>query len=165
MDIYEYAMQMEKDGENYYRELVKLSKTAGLQKIFAMLAEEEVKHFQFIEMLRQQSGLPKIKDSGILKNVKNVFLEMKETQHELHINTTEEANAYRKAREIEEMSRKFYQQKSEETADEQARMLFTLLAREEEKHYNIMDNIIEFVTRQEPGHWLENAEWHHLEEY
>jgi hypothetical protein len=36
---------------------------------------------------------------------------------------------------------------------------------EEDKHLRIMENIVEFVSRPEPGNWLENAEWHHLETY
>jgi len=39
------------------------------------------------------------------------------------------------------------------------------LAKEEANHLRIMENIVEFVTRPEPGNWLENAEWHHLNEY
>lgn len=34
---------------------------------------------------------------------------------------------------------------------------------EEKKHYFLLDNIIEFVSR--PEQWLENAEFYHLEEY
>lgn len=165
MDIYEYAMQMEKDGENYYRELVNVSKTAGLQKIFTMLADEEVRHYEFIEEVRLTSGLPRIEDTGILKNVKNIFLDMKETEHSLHIDTTKETNAFRKALDIEDKSRTFYLEKAEVVEDEHARLLFTLLAREEEKHYHIMENLVEFVSKPEPGNWLENAEWHHLDEY
>jgi hypothetical protein len=39
------------------------------------------------------------------------------------------------------------------------------LAAEEKKHLRIMENIVEFVSRPEPGNWLENAEWYHLDEY
>ncbi len=42
MDIYDYAIQMEKDGETYYRELGRKSKAEGLQFIFTILADEEV---------------------------------------------------------------------------------------------------------------------------
>jgi rubrerythrin len=41
MDIYTFAMQMEKDGEEYYRELGTKCKNEGLTKIFTMLADEE----------------------------------------------------------------------------------------------------------------------------
>jgi len=48
MNIYEFAMQMEKDGENYYRHLAEESTITGLGKIFTMLANEEVKHFNIM---------------------------------------------------------------------------------------------------------------------
>ena len=45
MNVYEFAMQMEKDGEACYREIARKTKNAGLQKIFKTLADEEVVHF------------------------------------------------------------------------------------------------------------------------
>lgn len=44
MNIFEFAMQMEKDGEAFYREIAKKTKNSGLQKIFNTLADEEVVH-------------------------------------------------------------------------------------------------------------------------
>ena len=165
MDIYEFAMQMEKDGENYYRKLIKGCKDPGLKKIFAMLADEEVKHYTFIEQLSQKTGLPQANDTQILENVKNIFVEMREGKQVPQIDTTEETNAYRKACDIEEMSRKFYLEKAQEVEGEQAKLLLNQLAKEEEKHLRIMENIVEFISRAEPGKWLENAEWHHLDTY
>lgn len=139
--------------------------SVGLKNIFSMLADEEVKHYKFIEELRLQSGLPQIENTRILENVKNIFLEMKDGKQIPHIDTTEETNAYRKARDIEEKSRDFYLEKAETVDDEQEKLLLNLLAKEEEKHLHIMDNIVEFVSRAEPGKWLENAEWHNLDTY
>ena len=45
----------------------------------------------------------------------------------------------------------------------QQKDVFLKLADEEKKHYFLLGNIIEFISR--PEHWLENAEFHHLEEY
>ena len=41
--------------------------------------------------------------------------------------------------------------------------IFQKLAEEEKKHYFLLENIIQFVSR--PETWLENAEFYHLEEY
>lgn len=167
MDIYEFAMQMEKDGEKYYRQLSQQCKNTGLKNIFTMLADEEIKHYVFFEQLRLTSDQAEVEESHILENVRNIFLQMKDTKQEQdpQVDTTEETNAYRKARDIEEMSRNFYLEKAEEVNDDQAKLLFKKLAKEEEKHLRIMDNIVEFVSRAEPGKWLENAEWHHLDTY
>ncbi len=165
MDIYEFAMQMEEDGKNYYRELMATCKTVGLKRIFAMLADEEIKHYKKIEQLLGNKGEVHIEETVILDNVKNIFVEMKEEKQELYIDSTAETIAYRKACNIEKDSRKFYLENAEKTEDGPARMLFQRLAKEEEKHLRILEAIVEFVSRPEPGNWLENAEWHHLKDY
>jgi rubrerythrin len=164
MNIYEFAMQMEKDGENYYRELAELSKDSGLGKIFTMLAEDEVYHYKLADRLnRRQKEKPV--DSKILENVKNIFVSMKEIKEEIRIDTTKAAEQFRKACTIEERSRDFYQEKADQAEDQEEKEIFLQLAEWEGRHLRIMENIVEFVSRPEPGNWLENAEWHHLDEY
>lgn len=90
---------------------------------------------------------------------------MKEQKQPLHIDSNVETEKYRKASEIEEMSRDFYQEKAAQSGKEHQRQLFLKLAVEEAKHLRIMENIVDFVSRPEPGNWLENAEWTHLEPY
>ncbi|MEN8257585.1 MAG: ferritin family protein [Thermodesulfobacteriota bacterium] len=165
MNIFGYAMQMEKDGENYYRKLAKECNNVGLRGIFTMLADEEVKHYKVVEKLTKKDKTPQLAETNILENVKNIFIEMKDVKQDLHIDTSEEADNYRKARDIEDMSQKFYLEKADQVEGEQARQIFLQLAHEEERHLRIMENIVEFVSRTEPGHWLENAEWTHLDEY
>ena len=165
MNIYQFAMQMEKDGENYYRMLAKESTVPGLSKIFLMLADEEVKHYNVVERLSRKETNPQLVETMILENVKNIFVSMQVAKEDLYINTTKAAGEYRKACAIEEMSRKFYLEKADLVEDGYERQIFLRLAKEEERHLRIMENIVEFVSRPEPGNWLENAEWHHLNEY
>lgn len=165
MDIYEFAMQMEKDGENYYRKLMATCGTVGLQRIFAMLADDEVRHYHTIELMRGKTGAAHLGETAILENVKNIFVEMKEEKPDLYIDSTVETIAYRKACDIEEESRNFYLEYAEKVENGPAKALFLKLAGEEEKHLRIMRAVTEFVSRPEPGNWLENAEWHHLQEY
>ncbi|MBI5557098.1 MAG: ferritin family protein [Deltaproteobacteria bacterium] len=165
MNIYGFAMQMEKDGENYYRQLAEQSGSAGLKKIFVMLANEEVKHYHVVELLSKKSGSPQMAETKVLENVKNIFVEMRATKDVPHIDTTTETQSYRKARDLEEESRKFYLEKAGQAENEEERRILLQLAGEEGKHLRIMENIVDFVSRPEPGHWLENAEWHHLLEY
>ncbi len=89
---------------------------------------------------------------------------MKDEKADIRFDSSE-LESYRKARDIEETSRKFYLDKAAETQQKDEKQIFFCLVSEEEKHLRIMENIVEFVARPEPGFWLENAEWHHLEEY
>ena len=164
MEIYEFAIQMERDGEKYYRDLIQKSSSAGLQKIFGLLADEEVRHRKLIEDLRQRT-VASSESSRILQNVRNIFITMNDEIPAWGALSREAVNAFRKALDIEEMSKKFYLQKSDEAQDGQTKAVLNLLAAEEANHVRIMENIVEFVSRAEPGNWLENAEWHHLDEY
>ena len=51
MDIYAFAMQMEQDGERFYRELAVQSAGEGMRKILTMLAEDEAKHYQVVKAM------------------------------------------------------------------------------------------------------------------
>jgi len=161
MNIFEYAMQMEKDGEGYYRWLVQQTTNKGMKAILTMLANEEVKHYNALEKI--QSSETHMTKTTILAEAKNVFAQIKEEaggSFDFDINQTD---LYRKAQDIEERSQDFYLEKAEEVEEEYQKALFLRLAEEEEKHYFLLDNIIEFISR--PTYWLENAEFYHLEEY
>lgn len=54
MNVYEYAMKVEKDGEAYYRELASKSPNNGLKRIFTMLAEEEIKHYNVFKNMMKK---------------------------------------------------------------------------------------------------------------
>lgn len=163
MDIYEFALKMEKDGEDFYRELAAKAGDKGLEGIFNMLADEEVRHFEILQQMQKNSaGNYEVQDS--FAAVKNVFEKMREDSDGLKLDSNQAAN-YRKARDIEKDSAGFYREKAEEMSDETNKALLLKLAEEEERHYVILDNLADFVSQAEPGHWLENAEWHHMGEY
>lgn len=165
MNIYQFAMKMEKDGEDFYHQLAKEATVPGLAKIFTMLAGEERKHYAVVEKLSRKEKNPQLADTAILDNVKNVFIGMREEKAQLFIDTTAATTSYRKACTIEAVSEKFYREKAKESTEENEQRIFSRLAGEEANHLRIVENILEFVSRPEPGNWLENAEWSHLDGY
>jgi len=125
-----------------------------------MLADEEVKHYQVIERMKQDKY--QMTETTVLDDARNIFIEMKE-QGERFESGQEQAELYTRAQEIEKKSQQFYQEKARQTDKDDQKKLFERLAKEEQKHYFLLENIVEFVSR--PKQWLENAEWYHLEEY
>jgi len=77
MNIYKYAMKMEKDSENYYNELANKTDDTGLQNILKMLANDEVKHYNIIEKMMKTDASAKLAETDILKNAKNIFIKIK----------------------------------------------------------------------------------------
>jgi len=47
--------------------------------------------------------------------------------------------------------------------DESQKAMFLKITEEEQRHFNILETIIDMVSR--PQTWLENPEWYHLEDY
>ncbi len=159
MDIYDYAMEMERDGENLYRELSAKTPNKGLSTILLMLADAEVKHRRLFENMKKHDKVH-VTETPILDDVKNIFVQMRE-QEQTEVNVSE-IELYRKAQEIEQKSRDFYMEKSAEV-DASQKEVFLKIADEEKRHYFILEKIIDFVDR--PSYWLENPEWYHLEDY
>jgi len=162
MNIYKYAMKMEKDGENYYRELANKTEDIGLQNILKMLADEEVRHYSIIEQMIKSKASAELAETGILKKVKNIFIKIKGKNLVFNFDLPQ-INFYRKAQEIEEKSYKFYIEMSDKVEIESQRKVFLKLAGEEKKHMFLLENLVEFVSR--PETWIENAEFNHLDEY
>jgi rubrerythrin len=161
MNIYDFAFEMEKDSEKYYRDLANKSNHEGFKNILNMLADEEKNHQEFVLKLINSRNEKKV-ESNILNDIKNIFAKMSEEKKDISINISE-VELYKKAQELEKKSEKFYLDKANESEDKSVKDLLNMLANEEKKHFFILDNIIEFVNR--PATWLENAEFNHLDEY
>ena len=162
MNIYKYAMKMEKDSENYYRELSNKTGDVGLQNILKMLANDEVKHYHIIEQIMKTDVSLELAETDILENAKNIFIKIKGKNLVFNFDLPQ-IDFYRKAQEMEEKSYKFYIEMSDKAEIESQRKIFLKLAEQEKKHMFLLENLVEFVSR--PETWIENAEFNHLDEY
>jgi len=160
MDIFDFAIQMEKDGEAYYREIAGGTEDKGVQKIFTMLADEELRHAEVLHEMKSSS--PELGETALLSDVKNIFARMREEKDYPDLNTSQ-VEMYKKAQELEEKSKNYYLEKSSEIDNPAHKEVLLRLADEERRHYFILENIIDFISR--PHSWLENAEFTKLEDY
>lgn len=160
MDIFDYAMQMEKDGEDYYREIAGSIDDPGIKKILGMLADEEVKHYEILHEMKSRT--PHIGQTESLQNTKNIFAEMKESGADISANRGQ-VELYKKAQDLEKKSREFYEAKCAEVDSDAQKDLLLKIAEEEKRHFVILENIIQFVTR--PDSYLDNAEFENIEPY
>jgi rubrerythrin len=161
MNIFEFAMDKEKLSEDYYRKLAGTCGNQGIKNICSTLAEDEHKHFEMIEKMKEK-GQPQLTETKALGNAKEIFEQMREERESISCDISE-VELFKKAQEFEKESEDFYTQKANETSDMFQRDLFLKMAKEEHKHYIVLENIIQLLQR--PERWLENAEWYHLEEY
>jgi rubrerythrin len=163
MNMFNIAMQMELEGEKNYQKLAENSSSAGLKKIFFMLANEEFRHHMVIEQLKRQLGSMHLAPTKILGNVKTVFQEMKGRENRLRFAGPEDPNSFIRLRDYEMNCRDFYLEQADQLHDIGQQRIFLQLAGEENKHLRIMKNIVELTSWKEPGNWLENARWRYLD--
>lgn len=161
MNVFDYVMQMEKDGETFYRDLASKSEEGGLKRIYMMLAEDEVNHYNAFQKLKEDSS-PEIAETVVLTNAKTIFAQMKEKVDSLEFDLSV-VDLYKKAIEVEKSSAAFYREKAEEMEKPGAKEIFLKIAGDEDRHQHLLENMVIFLSR--PNQWIEDAEFNHLDEY
>jgi rubrerythrin len=160
MNIYDFAMQMEQDGEAFYRNMAAQTADAGVTSIFNALADDEVKHYNIVKQLKQGAAAPEMADTAVLATAQNVFAQIKGQTLDT---TGPQVDVYRQAQELERKSEEFYREKADEVSQSAHKALLLRIAQEENKHFFLLDHMIEYVNR--PQTWIEDAEFNHLEAY
>lgn len=161
MEIFDYAMKMEKEGEAFYLILASNAMNKGLKDIFNLLAKEEAKHYQIFKAMKEENKI-QFQELSLLSVVKSIFKTMKE-ENVIFDGNLAQKEACIKAQELEKKSEEFYLEKSKQVTHNEQKIIFQKIAAEEKQHYWLLDNLIEFLKK--PEIWLENAEWNHFDEY
>ena len=77
MNVFEYAMQMERDGEQFYRGLADTSRSQGMARILTGLADDEAKHYRTVAKMAEGVE-PEMAETTVLIDAKNVFAQMQD---------------------------------------------------------------------------------------
>jgi rubrerythrin len=160
MDIFEFAIKMEIDGQHYYQDLASKSPNPGIKHILTMLAEDEIKHRQTIEKIRLSTCV--MPETKILENSRNVFEQLHDFGGVPDL-TGDEEELYRHAMELENQSIAYYLDRADQVQTPEQKALFEQLAEEERKHHRLLQGLVEFVSR--PKVWLEDAEYNSFGNY
>ncbi|WP_024954060.1 ferritin-like domain-containing protein [Sulfurospirillum arcachonense] len=159
MNAYQYAMRMENEAEKFYRDLANKCSDTSIKGVFEMLADEELKHFKVFEKMAQNEELPSIENIDIKARAKDIFSKIKSCNRRYSF-TNDQVLYYEKAAQVEEDAYQFYLKKAEEMEDSKQKEAFILIAKEEQKHQILMENIASFVAS--PDTWLESAEFYNI---
>ena len=162
MSVFEHAMQMEKDGRDFYLATSEKTDNPMLKKILLQMADDENKHYALFKALRDgmDASYDEASSTSILSSVKNVFTEMKESGEDFTFDD-EAQTVWAQAREVEKKAEEFYRAKAEEVDKENEKIALIRIADEEHKHWVTLDNVIQFLDK--PKSWLEDAEWSDIE--
>ncbi|QJW48233.1 ferritin family protein [bacterium BFN5] len=162
MNIYDFALQMELDGEKFYRDLAAKTQHSDLKIVLEGLANDEQRHYQIIQQVQNQT-LHDIDVNPSLDQAKNVFSSNKESfllNKEIMTKLKyEQIDVYRAAFGKEQESVELYKKLAEAAMTAEEKALCEKLMHEEEKHVEVLDDIIEMLNH--VNDWVEAAEFNH----
>jgi rubrerythrin len=166
MDVFEYAMKMEQDGQAYYEKMAAQAGNDALKNILLNLASDEVRHYNIFKKFKE-GDLSATKDmkgatSETLNKAKNVFEKLASSKKTMSF-PADIVEAWKKAQDIEKKTEDFYREKGAAEKNDKVKKTILLIADEEHKHWALIEHVLQFLDR--PKSWLENAEWNHLEDY
>ena len=164
MDIFDFALKMELDGEKYYRELAEKVQYDDLKAALAGLAEDEQRHYNII-LAAKNKTLHLIDANLSLTKIKNVFignpafLKDEDTAAKLR---HEQIDVYRAALAKEHESVELYTKLKETAQTSEEKAICEKLVQEEERHVEVLEDIIEMLNH--VNDWVESAEFNLKEE-
>ncbi len=163
MNVFEFAMKMEKDGKAYYEDHAAKEKIPALKKIWQQLAKDETKHYEIFRRMKdgelKEASKMATLGTTILDTAKTVFEELA-SQDDDFLFSKDIFDAWEKAQDVEIETEEFYRQKQQEEKDPEVSKAMGLIADEENKHVNLIEHVLDFLH--EPRTWLDDAEWSNL---
>ena len=167
MDIFEFALQLESDSEQYYLEQAEKAKYDDLKVVLQGLAADEQRHYKILEAMRNQFQLP-VNDtrgkrkSTVFDSFEQDFAKLKEVISIENLKD-EQVDLYRVALSKENESVALYKKMKAATDDVERQKAFDILIAEEQHHVEVLDGIINMLNHVHD--WVESAEFNHKDDY
>lgn len=162
MNVFDFALKMEEDGKAFYEKLAAETGVPELRTIFSLLAAAEDEHRKAIEAMKKDVP-PAKADSKVLEKAKNAFQELLERKDAALAMLKKDADGFQHVIRIAMAGIKLYEEMAEKETNEAAAKLLRMLAEEERKHLEIMENIYDFVEA--PKDFLAWGEFTNLKEF
>lgn len=162
MEFFKFALEMEEKTIENYRSLAeKCQSHEGVKNILLMLADDHERHTETLQEIQSSSSV-KMEDTEAFREARRVFSNMQKDKNPFSCDI-DQVRLYEDARELVLKKVQFYSDVAEKMDTEESRAIIAKIAEEEKKQASVLENIIEMVRR--PETWLEDAEFHHLDEY
>lgn len=155
------AIQLEKDGEEYYKNAAKKSSTPFAQELFKQLAAEEKIHLKKVEVLYKalgEKGSPSenLKLTKPASAIQDVFKKATGELKDKAPAGSTDLEAIKTAMGMEEQSITLYDELEKAAKDSFTKRFFVLLSYEERGHYLSLVDAYDYLV--DPPAWLELKE-------
>lgn len=160
MNLYDFAIKMEQDGEKYYLEQAASHKGHAISRVFTLLAGAEQKHARLLQ--KRAEGLNVTAELSLLTDDRNVFNELEDFKADV-TSIPRQLDIYAHALDLEEKSVAQYEELLDKMAASEDQELLRFLIDQEKQHYELFDTLLTLLRR--PEDWVEDAEFGKREDY
>ena len=161
MKMFEFALDVERSGRDFYQRMAQESREPGVQRIFAMMADEERQLLKQLSALRKQSKRHGMHDTEMFSQEDNVYrrLQPEQLRAEIH----DDMDAYHLIIDMVEEVCQVYEQRAEEMSDPELRQdLMEILHRERDE---LEELLLLYDFANAPNESLAWGEFSNLGEY
>lgn len=155
MEGLSFAINMEVEGEAYYREQAQKNRGNALEQVFSDLADEESRHAALLRECEREQPFTGGEDfsSNVFDGLSDFATDMKAEPGQI--------DAYRMALGMEQKSVELYEKLLGQAGGHSE--LYEFLIDQEKEHYRVLEEIIRLLSHAED--WVESAEFGTREEY
>lgn len=143
MNIFDFALKMEEDGKSFYGKLAVEAHEPELKRIYCLLASAEEEHRKAVEAIRNNT-VPGNAELKTLEKVRNVFQDLTERKNVIDM-LKRDHDGCRRAIRLALAGIKLYDKMAAKETNPATAKILAMLAAEERKHLEIMENIYDFV--------------------
>ena len=155
MDILDFAIQMERDGFEFFSSSARTLKDAAAAKMIESLANDEKRHEAILLGIKaSQAHMITGKDFA---GIKNVFVELAESGRGFFNEDEDLSAVLKKGIETERKAVEMYRKLAEQADKPAEKGIYQKLQLEEEKHEKLLTLTLEYVDK--PENVLEDAEF------
>lgn len=155
-DSFDMAIKFEQEGYDYYTEHAENSDNEFVVSVLEKLADREEDHIRVIKEIAEGKPVQDVKldKVDLEKTTREVFEEFSESEKEGW--KEEKSSVYDHALELETKLAKIYRDMAKETEDQDEEEFFTALMKEEDKHYETLQNVFYYLT--DHDRWMAERE-------
>ena len=157
----QFAIQMELDGMEYYKQQMEKNKDNALNKVFWRLMKDEEYHAKLLRDVFENTVYELTETESVAES-ENVFANLGDFKDEI-MAVPHQIDVYREALKREKESVELYTEMLGAAFEDKEKILFEFLVGEEKKHYKVINNLIGELMK--PEEWVEDAEFGIREEY
>lgn len=157
MNVFDVALEMERESQEQYEKRAATAAKRELANLYSLLADSEREHYDHLMHLKEGKD-PDTVNSVALERIRTRMPEMVSaiTADDL----PKDDDGYGAVVRAEEESILLYQKLAEQEPNESAAAVLRMIAEEERKHLEVIENIYEFVEA--PRTYLEWREFSNL---